>query len=97
MSQGRKVEDTDLVIKFPSKESAEHFALWLCESGEQQYWDWMETAEEDWPGDITATSFHYHGEEDETKELTDPARYKEFMCDNTIRTTMGRLSNEQEG
>jgi len=87
----REVADTDLVIKFPNKKAAEHFASWLCGAGEQDYWQWMECREEEEDGDITATSFHYHGEEDETKERTDPARYGKFMCDNTIRTTVGRL------
>lgn len=97
MSQDRKIEETDLVIKFPTKEAAEHFALWLCESGEQQYWDWMEYREDEEDGDITATSFHYHGEEDETKERSDPDRYGEFMEDNTIRTTIGRLNRRGHG
>ena len=42
-------------------------------------------------GDITAIEFHYHGIEDEAKAKTDSARYGEFLCDNTIRTTIGRL------
>lgn len=87
----------DITVKFATKEAAHHFALWLCESGEQSYWDWMryrEEEEESATGDITAVSFHYHGPEDETKERNDPARYGEFMCDNTIRTTLGRLDRE---
>lgn len=95
MSHSRKVEETDLVIKFPTKEAAVHFASWLCGAGEQYYWMWMECREEETAGDITATSFHYHGDEDKTKELTDPTRYKEFLCDNTIRTTMGRLDRNK--
>lgn len=89
----RVVEENDLVIKFPNKEVANHFALWLCESGEQQYWEWMKYREDEEEGDITVKSFHYHGEEDQSKEKTDPARYGEFMCDNTIRTTVGRLDD----
>lgn len=84
-------KETTLQIKFANEAAAAHFALWLCESGEQQYWDWMEYRESEEEGDITATSFHYHGEEDETKARNDPERYGEFMCDNTIRTTTGRL------
>lgn len=97
MSEDRKVEETDLIIKFPSKEAARHFASWLCGAGEQDYWQWMECREDEEDGDITATSFHYHGEEDETKERTDSDRYKEFMCDNTIRTTMGRVTGRGRG
>lgn len=83
---------TDLVIRFANADAARHFASWLCGSGEQQYWQWMEYREEEDEGDITAVSFHYHGEEDESKERTDPTRYGEFMCDNIIRTTTGRLN-----
>ena len=84
-------EKVKLTIEFDNQEAAHHFAIWLCESGEQEYWQWMEYREEDDEGDITATSFHYHGSEDETKEETDPERYGEFLFDNTIRTTCGRL------
>lgn len=87
-------KETILQIKFANEAAAAHFALWLCESGEQQYWDWMQCREEEEKGDITAQSFHYHGEEDETKALDDADRYGEFMCDNTIRTTCGRLDRE---
>ena len=84
-------KDNNLVIEFTNEEAAKHFASWLCESGEQNYWDWMECREQEENGDITAVSFHYHGIEDETKKKTDPKRYGEFMNDNTIRTTCGRL------
>jgi hypothetical protein len=87
-------KETILQIKFANEAVAVHFALWLCESGEQEYWDWMQYREKEEEGDITAYSFHYHGEEDETKAQNDPARYGEFMCDNTIRTTCGRLDRK---
>ena len=84
-----------LTIEFDNQEALKHFALWLCESGEQAYWDWMEYREQEEEGDITATSFHYHGEKDEDQSDPDfdedEDDYKEFMCDNTIRTTGGRL------
>lgn len=83
--------DADLVIKFDNDEAREHFALWLCGSGEQHYWDWMRAHEEEHSGNITATRFGYHGPEDETKEREDPARYGEFLCDGIIRTEVGRL------
>lgn len=85
------VGDADLVIKFDSKEARRHFALWLCGSGEQHYWDDMRAAEEEHGGNITAIHFGYHGPEDETKERSDPARYGEFLCDGVIRTELGRL------
>lgn len=90
-----KPEKTILKIEFANKEASDHFALWLCESGEQTYWDWMEVREEEDENDITALNFHYHGKEDETKAQNDPARYGEFMCDNTIRTDIGRLNRNK--
>lgn len=89
-----KSKETTIKIKFANEVAAKHFASWLCNSGEQEYWNAMEYREEDEEGDITATSFHYHGEEDKTKNLNDADRYGEFMCDNTIRTTCGRLNRK---
>lgn len=86
---------TNLTIEFGSKKAAMHFAGWLCGSGEQQYWQWMEARERDEDGNITAVEFHYHGVEDETKAHDDPKRYGEFMCDDTIRTTLGRVSEPE--
>lgn len=82
---------TKLTIEFDSQSCLEHFASWLCNSGEAQYWEWMEYREQEESGNITATQFHYHGIEDQTKEITDASRYGEFISDNTIRTTCGRL------
>lgn len=87
-------KETILQIKFANEAAAAHFALWLCESGEQQYWDYMEYREAKEEGDITALSFDYHNE-DQTKAKNDPARYGEFMCDNIIRTTCGRLDKKE--
>jgi len=89
-----KDKETIIQIKFANPKAARHFALWLCESGEQDYWNWQEYREEDEEGDITATEFHYHGEEDETKAKDDPKRYGKFMGDNIIRTTVGRLDKK---
>lgn len=86
-----KNENSDLIIRFANRDAMLHFAEWLCNSGEQQYWNNMEYREEEEDGDITAIDFHYHGQEDESKAKTDPKRYGEFMCDNIIRTTVGRL------
>lgn len=53
-----------VTIEFSNEAAAKHFASWLCGSGEQQYWDWMEIREsemdEDDEGDITAINFDYH-------------------------------------
>ena len=50
-----------LIIEFPNELAAEHFSGWLCESGELDYWEWMEYAEEKHYGDepITAKTFNY--------------------------------------
>lgn len=85
---------TSISIEFNNEEAALHFAHWLCGQGEQDYWQWMECREQEEGGNITAISFHYHGPEDETKAQDDPKRYGKFMCDNTIRTTCGRLDDE---
>lgn len=81
----------NLTIEFDNQEALDHFAGWLCGSGEQHYWDWMECRESEDEGNITAFQFHYHGVEDETKAKDDPERYGEFMCDNVIRTNCGRI------
>ena len=71
----------DIVIKFDSEEAARHFAIWLCEAGEQDYWQWMEVRETEDPGNITVVSFDYHGK-------------NEFMKDGIIRTRLGRLTDD---
>lgn len=86
----------DVTVRFASKVAARHFAEWLCGSGEQQYWEWMRCREEEERGKITAVSFHYHGEEDQTKQEDDVARYDKFMCDWIIRTQLGRLDDDEE-
>ena len=79
---------TTIKIEFDNPEAAQHFATWLCESGEQQYWNWMEGREEEEEGPITATSFDYHNTQvDEHGEKV----YGEFMEDWTIKTKCGRL------
>lgn len=80
----------DIVFRFGSPLVANHFALWLCESGEQQYWEWMTYREQEDEGmgcDITATIFHYHGEPGPDGHGT----LDEFMGDGIIRTTVSRL------
>lgn len=91
----KKKKDGTLLIQFANQKAAMQFASWLCESGEQSYWEWMRYREDEEEGNITATEFHYHGVEDESKEKTDSTRYKKFMSDNIIRTTCGRLSKDR--
>lgn len=50
-----------LVFTFATQKAADHFKAWLCESGEQAYWEWMRYREEDdEDGSITALRFLYH-------------------------------------
>ena len=85
--------ETTIKIEFANEAAAKHFASWLCGAGEQDYWMWMECREQEEEGNITAVSFDYHNE-DATKADDDPDRYGEFMADNTIRTTCGRLDED---
>ena len=68
---------------------------WLSESGEL-YHQWMENTEYDFPGDITALRFHYRAE-DEAYPEDDDRRYGDWLVNNTIRTTCGRLTGEFVG
>ena len=38
----KKIKKSVVKIEFPNDKSAEEFLTWLCESGEQEYWTWME-------------------------------------------------------
>lgn len=49
-----------ITIEFDSAEAAIHFASWICESGEQDYWEWMKYREDEEDGDITVTEFDYN-------------------------------------
>lgn len=55
----KKAKTTEVKINFANKEAAAHFMSWLCGSGEQQYWNWMEYREAKNDGDITAIDFDY--------------------------------------
>ena len=82
-----KRKASNLTIEFANAAARRHFALWLCESGEQSYWDWMEAREEEEDGDITAVCFNYHG-----KEPPPPGNAGQlFVADGVIRTKCGRL------
>ena len=51
----------EVEIVFDNEEAANHFLSWLCEQGEQSYWDWMRCREEEESGAITAVRFDYWG------------------------------------
>jgi hypothetical protein len=72
----------EIKIQFATEAAALHFATWLCEAGEQDYWNWMDCRDD--PAN-TVASFGYHGAEDESKAENDPARYRGFLGDWTIR------------
>ena len=50
---------SEVTINFENEEAAKQFEVWLCEAGEQDYWDWMSCREDEKEGDITATRFKY--------------------------------------
>ena len=49
----------EIKFRFDNEEAAQHFLSWLCNSGEQQYWDWMEVREQEEKGPITVVRFDY--------------------------------------
>lgn len=50
---------TSLTFQFDNADAMNHFWRWLCESGEQHYWDYMSYREGDEDGDITVLNFDY--------------------------------------
>lgn len=52
----------NLTIEFDNDAALEHFAVWLSEQGEQDYWLWMKCRETEEEGNITAISFDYQKE-----------------------------------
>jgi hypothetical protein len=83
----------ELIIEFNNQKALRHFAIWLCEIGEQDYWNSMQYREQEEDGNITVVQFHYHVE-DKSKAADDPSRYGKFLEDNIIRTTCGRLDKK---
>lgn len=55
----KKAKTTEVKIQFANKRAAEHFMKWLCGSGEQDYWAWMEYREKNEGGNITAIDLDY--------------------------------------
>jgi gentisate 1,2-dioxygenase len=85
-----------LTFEFDSPEALNHFARWLCGSGEQEYWEWMRCCEDQEPtGNITAVRFEYHEIRDKSLPSDDPKRYGEFLGENVIRTVCGRLDDSE--
>jgi hypothetical protein len=79
-----------LVIEFDNDKAREHFARWLCGSGEQEYWEWMKFREEEEAGNITALEFEYFHVKDDSLGVDDPKRYGKFLETGIITTICGR-------
>jgi hypothetical protein len=58
---GSKPPKRKVTFVFDDDATADHFLSWLCGSGEQQYWQWMEYRESEENGNITVTNFDYWG------------------------------------
>ena len=76
-------EKVKLTIEFPSQEQLVDFATWLCDSGEQSYWDGINNEDDG----VSSVRFHYHGVEKTEFAHNDARRYGPFMGDNIIRTS----------
>lgn len=89
----RPSDACDLVIMFHSKRARELFARWMCRSGEQQYWEWMEYRETEESGDITV-AFDYNPivRPDLPKDNAD--RYGGFIADGIVRTRVMERRHE---
>lgn len=85
-----------LKIEFDNQEALNNFAIWLCEYGEQQYWNCMELVEEDSEEITTVLKFEYHEILDRSLPTNDPKRYGEWLKNNTIKTVCGRLTDNKE-
>lgn len=55
----KKQKSSSLTIQFDNHEALHHFWAWLCNEGEQSYWEAQREREQDEDGDITALSFDY--------------------------------------
>jgi hypothetical protein len=60
-STSKKPKKKIVKFVFDNERAAEHFISWLCESGEQSYWQWMDYRETEEDGNITVLDFDYWG------------------------------------
>lgn len=74
-----------LEIEFSNTEALNHFKTWLCESGEQDYFMWMEVRESEEDGPISAIKFNYHNGDGDTAT-------EKFNASRKITTTCGRFT-----
>ncbi len=67
-------------IKFHSEQSAIMFLEWMCESGEQEYWNYCEHRDEDELADDGVVTFNYHKKGEFAKDLEVKTEvYKNFF------------------
>ncbi len=55
-------------IEFETTEAAKEFFTWLCEQGEQDYWQWMECGDEG--GNLTVTFDYWKSGKEFAPNLT---------------------------
>jgi hypothetical protein len=72
-----------ITIQFPTEEHAKRFASWLCNAGEQDYYEDMYEQNHRQP--IEEVNLCYHGVEDTELALNDAKRYGKFMEDGIVR------------
>ena len=70
-------------IHFDNEKAAKGFLLWLCEAGEQDYWNWQQYREQEEKGNITATNIDYF-----------PNGAKEFAENLEAVASCGRLDKQ---
>jgi hypothetical protein len=54
------VKKCALKIEFPDERLREAFATWLCESGEQAYFEWLQDFQDAEPGEAPRVLLDYH-------------------------------------
>jgi hypothetical protein len=69
-----KKDQHTVKIHLDNEAAAKHFLKWLCGSGEQKYWQWMECREEEEDGPITAVDFDYWTFDDELDVVAECGR-----------------------
>ena len=75
-SKAKKAKPSKVEVKFvfDNVKAAKHFVSWLCESGEQDYWNYMEYREEEEKGNITVIDFDYWQKKTANGDVVVPTR-----------------------
>jgi hypothetical protein len=79
---------TTLKIEFPNQERLNDFTSWLCNDGEQDYWQWQTYRQEEDAENLGPLVFVFHHPQDERYPQNNEKRYEsaEFCKDNIILT-----------